>query len=108
MPRDKCKDRIYTHSSDFAVTLLLLRSAMAIYLPEYRHKQVNQSCVTVKAPYCAHWLPSSLLTISANDEKAYLEEIKSLASWCQDNSLVLNVSKTNELIEDFSTKLPSP
>ncbi|KAK3562505.1 hypothetical protein QTP86_034772, partial [Hemibagrus guttatus] len=42
--------------------------------------------------------------ISNNNETAYLEEIKNLETWCQDNNLLLNVSKTKELIVDFSTK----
>jgi len=39
--------------------------------------------------------------ISGNDGKAYLEEVAKLSLWCQDNSLMLNVSKTKELIVDF-------
>ncbi len=39
--------------------------------------------------------------ISNNDETAYLDEVERLASWCQDNCLSLNVSKTKELIVDF-------
>jgi len=39
--------------------------------------------------------------ISGNNEKADLEEFANLSLWCQDNSLVLNVSKTKELIVDF-------
>ena len=31
--------------------------------------------------------------ISVNDEKAYLEEVANLSLWCQDNSLMLNLSK---------------
>ncbi|KAK3539728.1 hypothetical protein QTP70_012875 [Hemibagrus guttatus] len=42
--------------------------------------------------------------ISNNDKMAYLEEIKNLETWCQDNNLLLNISKTKELIVDFSTK----
>ncbi|MCJ8733074.1 hypothetical protein PDJAM_G00218830 [Pangasius djambal] len=42
--------------------------------------------------------------ISDNDKKTYLKEIKSLKNWCQENNLLLNVSKTKELIVDFSTK----
>ncbi|KAK1802560.1 hypothetical protein P4O66_004215 [Electrophorus voltai] len=42
--------------------------------------------------------------ISDNDERAYLEEIKHLENWCQENNLHLNVSKTNELIMDCSKK----
>ncbi len=36
-----------------------------------------------------------------NDETAYLDEVERLTSWCQDNCLSLNVSKTKELIVDF-------
>ncbi len=39
--------------------------------------------------------------ISNNDETAYLDEVEKLTSWCQDNCLSLNVSKTKELIVDF-------
>ncbi|KAK1792065.1 hypothetical protein P4O66_001844 [Electrophorus voltai] len=42
--------------------------------------------------------------ISDNDERAYLEEIKHLENWCQENNLLLNVSKTKELIMDCSKK----
>ncbi len=38
---------------------------------------------------------------SNNDETAYLDEVERLTSWCQDNCLSLNVSKTKELIVDF-------
>jgi len=38
--------------------------------------------------------------ISSNNEKAYLEEVANLSIWCQDNSLMLSVSKTKELIMD--------
>ncbi|KAK1799610.1 hypothetical protein P4O66_000381 [Electrophorus voltai] len=42
--------------------------------------------------------------ISDNDEKAYLEETKHLENWCQENNLLLNVSKSKELIVDCSKK----
>ncbi|KAK1785739.1 hypothetical protein P4O66_003099 [Electrophorus voltai] len=42
--------------------------------------------------------------ISDNDERAYLEEIKHLENWWQENNLLLNVSKTKELILDCSKK----
>ncbi|KAI5607308.1 hypothetical protein C0J50_7060 [Silurus asotus] len=42
--------------------------------------------------------------ISNNDEMAYLQEVKNLERLCQENNLLLNVSKTKELIVDFSTK----
>ncbi len=42
--------------------------------------------------------------ISNNDETAYLDEVERLTSWCQDNCLSLNVSKTKELIVDFKKR----
>uniref|UniRef100_A0A669DLI1 Reverse transcriptase domain-containing protein n=1 Tax=Oreochromis niloticus TaxID=8128 RepID=A0A669DLI1_ORENI len=39
--------------------------------------------------------------ISNSDEAAYMDEVKNLASWCQDNHLQLNVNKTKELVVDF-------
>ncbi|KAI5626366.1 gastrula zinc finger protein XlCGF28.1-like [Silurus asotus] len=42
--------------------------------------------------------------ISNNDETAYLQGIKNLERWCQENNLLLNISKTKELIVDFSTE----
>jgi len=38
--------------------------------------------------------------IFGKDEKAYLEEVANLSLWCQD-SFMMNVSKTKELIVDF-------
>ncbi|KAK3534809.1 hypothetical protein QTP86_026082 [Hemibagrus guttatus] len=42
--------------------------------------------------------------ISDNNEMAYLEEIRNLESRCQRSNLLLNISKTKELIVDFRTK----
>ncbi len=42
--------------------------------------------------------------ITDNNEKAYLKEVEGLTCWCQDNKLLLNVSKTRELIVDFGKK----
>ncbi|KAI3363083.1 hypothetical protein L3Q82_011536 [Scortum barcoo] len=39
--------------------------------------------------------------ITGDDETAYRKEVRALTSWCQDNNLHLNVSKTKELIVDF-------
>ncbi len=39
---------------------------------------------------------------------AYLDEVERLTSWCQDNSLSLNVSKTKELIVDFRKRQQRP
>ncbi len=46
--------------------------------------------------------------ISNNDETAYLDEVERLASWCQDNCLSLNVSKTKELIVVFRKRQHRP
>ncbi|KAI5103598.1 gastrula zinc finger protein XlCGF28.1-like [Silurus meridionalis] len=46
--------------------------------------------------------------ISNNDETDYLQEVKNLKRWCQVNNLLLNVSKTKELIVDFSMKQEQP
>lgn len=42
--------------------------------------------------------------MSDNDKRAFLEESKHLEKWCQDNNLLLNVSKTKELIVGCSKK----
>ncbi|KAK3545487.1 hypothetical protein QTP70_007737 [Hemibagrus guttatus] len=42
--------------------------------------------------------------ISNNGKMTYLEEIKNLETWCQGSNLLLNVSRTKELIVDFSTE----
>uniref|UniRef100_A0A3Q3E0S3 Meis homeobox 2b n=1 Tax=Labrus bergylta TaxID=56723 RepID=A0A3Q3E0S3_9LABR len=39
--------------------------------------------------------------ISNNDDTAYREEVQHLAAWCADNNLLLNTSKTKEIIVDF-------
>ncbi len=46
--------------------------------------------------------------VSNNDETAYLDEVERLTSWCQDNCLSLNVSKTKELIVDFRKRQQRP
>ncbi len=46
--------------------------------------------------------------INNNDEAAYLDEVERLTSWCQDNCLSLNVSKTKELIIDFRKRQQWP
>lgn len=37
--------------------------------------------------------------ISDNNESAYLEEVEGLSSWCKDNNLDLNVTKTKEIVD---------
>ncbi|WP_353799274.1 reverse transcriptase domain-containing protein, partial [Shigella sonnei] len=39
--------------------------------------------------------------ITNNDETAYMEEVRALGVWCQENNLSLNVRKTKEMIVDF-------
>ena len=39
--------------------------------------------------------------ISNNDESNYRSEVDSIVNWSQDNNLILNVSKTKEMIIDF-------
>ena len=56
---------------------------------------------------------TSIGLIKGNDEMAYREEVRALTSWCQDNNLHLNVSKTKELIVDYRKRqgeehAPSP
>ncbi len=46
--------------------------------------------------------------ISNNDESAYLDEVERLTSWCQNNCLSLNMSKTKELIVDFRKRQQRP
>ncbi len=46
--------------------------------------------------------------ISKDDETAYFDEVERLTSWCQDNCLSLNVSKTKELIVDFRKRQQRP
>ena len=47
--------------------------------------------------------------ISDDDESAYRDDVKQLVSWCASNDLVLNVSKTKEIVVDFrkSKSVPS-
>ncbi len=49
-----------------------------------------------------------LSLISNNNETAYLDEVERLTSWCQDNCLSLNVSKTKELIVHFRKRQQRP
>ena len=46
-------------------------------------------------------------TVTDNDEKAYREEVRDLAVWCQDNNLSLNVIKTKEMIVDYTPPFSS-
>ncbi len=46
--------------------------------------------------------------INNEDEAAYLHEVERITSWCQDNCLSLNMSKTKELIVDFRKRQQRP
>ena len=39
--------------------------------------------------------------ITDNDETAYMELVRDLAGWCQNNNLSLNVTKTKEMVVDY-------
>jgi hypothetical protein len=39
--------------------------------------------------------------ITDHDETAYMEEVRDLAGWCQNNNISLNVTKTKEMIVDY-------
>ena len=42
--------------------------------------------------------------VRSNDETAYRNQVENLESWCSENNLLLNVSKTKEMIVDFRTR----
>ncbi len=42
--------------------------------------------------------------ITDDNEKAYLKELKGLTHWCPDNNLLMNISKTKDMIVDFGKK----
>ena len=42
--------------------------------------------------------------ISDCDESKYREELEAMASRCSENNLILNVSKTKEIIVDFRSR----
>ena len=46
--------------------------------------------------------------ISNNNETAYREEVENLTSWCKENNLLLNVTKTKEMIMDFRRSKRTP
>ena len=46
--------------------------------------------------------------ISEGDESAYRDEILKLTSWCSDNNLALNITKTKEIILDFRKSRADP
>ncbi|KAI3360655.1 hypothetical protein L3Q82_002520 [Scortum barcoo] len=62
------------------------------------HKETKILCLDDYHPVA---LTSTIMKCFERFETAYREEVRALTSWCQDNNLHLNVSKTKELIVDF-------
>ncbi|KAI3367349.1 hypothetical protein L3Q82_026156 [Scortum barcoo] len=50
---------------------------------------------------CLQTTPPVVGLILDNDETHYREEIQHLTQWCSNNNLVLNTSKTKEVIVDY-------
>lgn len=46
--------------------------------------------------------------ISNGDETAYREEVQRLVGWCSSNNLLLNTSKTKEMVMDWRRKRAEP
>ncbi len=72
----------------------------------YTHDCVSSHCSTSIVKFADDTVVLGL--VSNNDETAYLDEVERLTSWCQDNCLSLNVSKTKELIVDFRKRQQWP
>ncbi len=70
----------------------------------------THDCVSSHSTYIVKFADDTVVLglISNNDETAYLDEVERLTSWCQDNCLSLNVSKTKELIVDFRKRQQGP
>ncbi len=88
------------------------------YTPNSINLRTGSSRAAFLVPYCApctqmnvaRFSSSSIIKfddtvvvglISDNDEKAYMKEMADLSLWCQDNSLLMSVATTKELIVDF-------
>ncbi len=72
----------------------------------YTHECVSSHSSTSTVKFADDTVVLGL--ISNNDEAAYLDEVERLISWCQDNCLSLNGSKTKELILDFRKRQQRP
>ncbi len=72
----------------------------------YTHDCVSSHSSTSIVKFADDTVVLSL--ISNNDETAYLDKVERLTSWCQDNCLSLNVSKTKEMIVDFRKRQQRP
>ena len=44
------------------------------------------------------------MDLITDNKKAYLKKVEDLTRWCQDNNLLLSVTKTKELKVDFGKK----
>ena len=60
----------------------------------------NQSVRVVKFSYDT----TVIGCVNNADESVYREEVQRLVGWCKNNNLVLNISKTKEMIIDFRKK----
>ncbi len=72
----------------------------------YTHDCVSSHSSTSIVKFADYTLVLGL--INNDDKAAYLDEVERLTSWCQDNCLSLNVSKTKELIVDFRKRQQRP
>ena len=63
----------------------------------------NNFCATQSGCHIIKYADDTVVlgNISNNDEEPYRKEIENVIQWCQDNFLVLNVTKTKEMIVDF-------
>ena len=46
--------------------------------------------------------------ITKEDESSYRRGITEMVRWCEENNLILNISKTKEMIIDFRKKISTP
>ncbi len=72
----------------------------------YKHDCVSSHSSTAIVKFADDTVVLGL--INNDDEAAYLDEVERLTSWCQDNCLSLNLSKTKELIVDFRKRQLQP
>ncbi|KAK1802114.1 hypothetical protein P4O66_004460 [Electrophorus voltai] len=97
----------HNHSTDDAIAHLL--HTTLTHLDKGRGNYVKMLYVDYSSAFNT-LIPSRLTTkledpgLHPYDKRAYLEEIKHLESWCQENNLLLNISKTKELIVDCNKK----
>lgn len=63
----------------------------------------NSFCATQPGCHIVKYADDTVVLgkISKNNEDSYRKETYHVISWCQDNFLVLNVSKTKEMVIDF-------